>query len=146
MGFESFIVNSVQKNFTFPPQRRRTETSCFGFCFSLGPKTLILDEPTIGQDHEQKEILRQFIFQMQTQGKTLLSSLHDVRRFVAESNPGCFDERRQNRCRRHRKRHTNQPHNLAESSIVLPQIAQLFIKLKPWGFPKNIIDIYEAKK
>jgi energy-coupling factor transport system ATP-binding protein len=49
------------------------------------PKTLILDEPTIGQDHEQKEILRQFILQMQTQGKTVVIVTHDVE-FVAESN------------------------------------------------------------
>ena len=33
------------------------------------PQMLILDEPTIGQDHEQKEKLRQFIVQMQTQKK-----------------------------------------------------------------------------
>jgi len=30
------------------------------------PKILILDEPTIGQDHEQKERLRQFILQLQS--------------------------------------------------------------------------------
>jgi energy-coupling factor transport system ATP-binding protein len=50
------------------------------------PKTLVLDEPTIGQDHEQKEILRQFILQMQTQGKTVVAVTHDVE-FVAECNP-----------------------------------------------------------
>ena len=38
------------------------------------------------------------------------------------------------------------PHALAESSIVLPQIAQVFMKLSPLGLPKNIIDIYEAEK
>src|SRR5512136_112545 len=30
-----------------------------------GPQMLILDEPTIGQDHQQKENLRQFIIQLQ---------------------------------------------------------------------------------
>ncbi len=50
------------------------------------PSTLILDEPTIGQDHEQKEILRQFIMQMQTQKKTVVTVTHDVE-FVAECNP-----------------------------------------------------------
>ena len=50
------------------------------------PATLILDEPTIGQDHEQKERLRQFILQMQTQGKTVVAVTHDVE-FVAECNP-----------------------------------------------------------
>ncbi len=50
------------------------------------PQTLILDEPTIGQDHEQKEKLTQFIMQMQTQGKTVVIVTHDVE-FVAECNP-----------------------------------------------------------
>jgi hypothetical protein len=38
------------------------------------------------------------------------------------------------------------PTVLAESSIVLPQIAQIFMKLSQLGLPKNIIDIYEAEK
>jgi energy-coupling factor transport system ATP-binding protein len=36
------------------------------------PETLVLDEPTIGQDHEQKEKLRQFVMQLQTKRKQLL--------------------------------------------------------------------------
>src|SRR5512136_859587 len=47
------------------------------------PKILILDEPTIGQDYEQKEKLRQFILQMRTQEKTVIIVTHDVE-FVAE--------------------------------------------------------------
>ncbi|MEM2987658.1 MAG: ABC transporter ATP-binding protein, partial [Candidatus Bathyarchaeia archaeon] len=35
------------------------------------PKVLILDEPTIGQDYQQKEKLRQFILQMKAQEKTV---------------------------------------------------------------------------
>jgi hypothetical protein len=35
---------------------------------------------------------------------------------------------------------------LAQSSIVLPQIAQVFMKLTPLGLPKNVIDVYEAKE
>jgi hypothetical protein len=38
------------------------------------------------------------------------------------------------------------PALLEMSSIVLPQIAQIFTKLAPLGFPKDIIDIYEAKE
>ena len=110
------------------------------------PKALILDEPTIGQDHEQKEILRQFIIQMLTQKKTVVIVTHDVE-FVAECNPrvvlmkegkivaeGIGTEILTN------------PDVLAESSIVLPQIAQIFMKLSQLGLPKNIIDIYEAEK
>jgi hypothetical protein len=35
------------------------------------------------------------------------------------------------------------PEVLEKSSIVLPQVAQVFSQLI--GFPKNIIDLYEAK-
>jgi energy-coupling factor transport system ATP-binding protein len=50
------------------------------------PKMLIMDEPTIGQDYQQKEKLRQFILQMKIQRKTVVIVTHDVE-FVAECNP-----------------------------------------------------------
>ncbi len=110
------------------------------------PQTLILDEPTIGQDHEQKEKLTQFIMQMQAQGKTVVIVTHDVE-FVAECNPrvvlmkeGKIVAEGQG------KEILTNPQILADSSIVLPQIAQVFAKLSPLGFPKNVIDIYEAEK
>ncbi len=110
------------------------------------PKTLILDEPTIGQDHEQKEILRQFILQMQTQGKTIVIVTHDVE-FVAESNPRVILMKEGKIVADGMgKDILTDPAMLELSSIVLPQIAQLFTKLAPLGFPKNIIDIYEAKE
>ena len=69
------------------------------------PKMLVLDEPTIGQDHQQKENLRQFIMQLQTQGKTIVIVTHDVE-FVAECNPRVvLDAGRQNRRGRRRQRH-----------------------------------------
>ena len=110
------------------------------------PKTLILDEPTIGQDHEQKEILRQFILQMQTQGKTVVIVTHDVE-FVAESNPRVVLMKEGKIVADGMgKDILTDPAILEMSSIVLPQIAQLFMKLSPLGLPKNIIDIYEAKE
>jgi len=110
------------------------------------PKTLILDEPTIGQDHEQKEILRQFILQLQEQGKTVVIVTHDVE-FVAESNPRVvlMKEGKIVADGMGKDILTN-PALLEMSSIVLPQIAQLFIKISPLGLPKNIIDIYEAEE
>ena len=38
------------------------------------------------------------------------------------------------------------PQVLEQSSIVLPQIAQVFMQLNVLGLPKNVIDIYEAKR
>jgi energy-coupling factor transport system ATP-binding protein len=110
------------------------------------PQTLILDEPTIGQDHEQKEKLRQFILQLQTQKKTVVIVTHDVE-FVAESNPRVVLMKEGKIVADGMgKDILTDPAMLELSSIVLPQIAQLFMKLAPLGFPKNIIDIYEAKE
>lgn len=110
------------------------------------PQTLILDEPTIGQDHEQKEKLTQFIMQMQSQGKTVVIVTHDVE-FVAECNPRVVLMREgQIVAEGMGKDILTNPKVLAESSIVLPQIAQVFTELSPLGFPKNVIDIYEAEK
>jgi len=109
------------------------------------PQILILDEPTIGQDHQQKDKLRQFIVQLQTQGKTVIIVTHDVE-FVAECSPrvilmkdgGIVADG-------DGKEILTNSEALAQSSIVLPQIAQIFKQLTPLGLPKSIIDIYEAK-
>ena len=110
------------------------------------PQTLVLDEPTIGQDYQQKEKLRQFIAQMQTQGKTVVIVTHDVE-FVAECSPRVvlMKEGRIVADGEGREILTT-PEVLAQSSIVLPQIAQIFMKLTPLGLPKNVIDVYEAKE
>jgi energy-coupling factor transport system ATP-binding protein len=109
------------------------------------PQILILDEPTIGQDYQQKEKLRQFIAQMQTQGKTVVIVTHDVE-FVAECSPRVvlMKEGKIVADGEGKEILTNLE-ALAQSSIVLPQIAQIFKQLTPLGLPKNIIDIYEAK-
>jgi energy-coupling factor transport system ATP-binding protein len=109
------------------------------------PETLVLDEPTIGQDHEQKEKLRQFVMQLQTQKKTVVMVTHDVE-FVAECNPRVILMRDgQIVADGIAKEILTNPKLLAESSIVLPQIAQVFTKLSPLGLPADIIDIYEAE-
>ncbi len=97
------------------------------------PQTLIMDEPTIGQDHQQKENLRQFIVQMQTQGKTVVIVTHDVE-FVAECNPRVLlmKEGRIVADGEGREILTN-PEVLAQSSIVLPQIAQIFTAINVIG-------------
>jgi energy-coupling factor transport system ATP-binding protein len=110
------------------------------------PEILILDEPTIGQDYQQKEKLRQFIVQMQAQGKTVVIVTHDVE-FVAECNPRVVLMKEGTIVADGEGREIlTTPEVLAQSSIVLPQIAQIFVKLAPLGLPKNVIDVYEAKE
>jgi energy-coupling factor transport system ATP-binding protein len=110
------------------------------------PQVVILDEPTIGQDHQQKEKLRQFIVQLNAQKKTVVIVTHDVE-FVAECNPrvvlmtggkivaeGLAEEIL-----------TNQK-LVAQASIVPPQITQIFLGLPDLGLPTTVIDVHEARK
>jgi energy-coupling factor transport system ATP-binding protein len=110
------------------------------------PKILILDEPTIGQDYEQKEKLRQFILQMKTQKKTIVIVTHDVE-FVAECNPRVLlmndglilaDGEAGNIL--------TDPVMTERASIVPPQIAQIFLELPSLDLPKNVIDVYDAQR
>lgn len=109
------------------------------------PQVLVLDEPTIGQDHQQKENLRQFITQLQTQNKTIVIVTHDVE-FVAECNPRVVLMREGKIVADGEGNNilTN-PKVIEQSSIVLPQIAQVFMHLNAQEIPRNVIDIYEAK-
>jgi len=110
------------------------------------PDVIILDEPTIGQDHRQKEKLRQFIVQLNEQRKTVVVVTHDVE-FVAECNPRVIlmvdgeivaDGEA-------KKILTDATLTLS-ASIVPPQITQIFHNLADFGLPSDVIDIYEAKK
>ncbi|MFA5364165.1 MAG: ABC transporter ATP-binding protein [Candidatus Bathyarchaeia archaeon] len=110
------------------------------------PRVIVLDEPTIGQDHHQKEKLQQFILQLNSQKKTVVVVTHDVE-FVAECNPrvilmrqgkilaeGVADEI------------LTQPDLVAQASIVPPQVTQIFLELADLGLPTNVIDVHEATK
>ena len=110
------------------------------------PTTLILDEPTIGQDYEQKERLRQFILQMKTQKKTVIIVTHDVE-FVAECNPRVLLMREGKIIAdgEARKILTDQD-LLTQASIVPPQIAQIFLQLHDLNVREDVIDVYEAEK
>jgi energy-coupling factor transport system ATP-binding protein len=110
------------------------------------PKAIVLDEPTIGQDQQQKEKLRQFILQLNTQGKTVVIVTHDVE-FVAECNPRLIlmAEGRIVADGIGKDVLTNLE-RLTQASLVPPQITQIFIELRDFGFPTDIIDLYEAKE
>jgi energy-coupling factor transport system ATP-binding protein len=110
------------------------------------PAMLILDEPTIGQDYEQKEKLRQFIVQMNAQKKTVIIVTHDVE-FVAECNPRVL-LMREGRIIADGEARTilTDQYTLTQASIVPPQIAQIFLQLRDLRVRKDVIDIYEAQK
>jgi energy-coupling factor transport system ATP-binding protein len=110
------------------------------------PKMLILDEPTIGQDYQQKEKLRQFILQMKTQQRTIIVVSHDVE-FVAECNPRVLLMRDGKIIADGEARKVlTDPTSLMQASIVPPQIAQIFLGLSDLHLPPNVIDVYEAQR
>ena len=110
------------------------------------PKHVIMDEPTIGQDYLQKDRLRHFIMQLESQEKTVVIVTHDVE-FVAECKPrvillsqgkviadGSAVEILTNR------------RLIEQSSLVMPQIASLMNTLSDLQAPPGIIDAYSARE
>ena len=108
------------------------------------PSIIILDEPTIGQDYRQKERLRQFIMQLNQQGKTIIIVTHDVE-FVAECSPKILLMREGKIIAEGEAREilTDEP-LLYQASISMPEIAKIFKKLSALGLPSKVIDLYEA--
>jgi energy-coupling factor transport system ATP-binding protein len=110
------------------------------------PKIVILDEPTIGQDNQQKERLRQFIMQLNRQGKTVIIVTHDIE-FVADCKPRVVLMAQGEILAQGEAEKILTNYDLVnQASVVLPQIAQLFKNLKDKGVPTEVIDVYEAAK
>ncbi len=110
------------------------------------PKVVILDEPTIGQDHQQKEKLRQFIVQLNAQGKTVVVVTHDVE-FVAECSPRVvLMTDGQIVADGDAKRILTDLNLTLRASIVPPQVTQIFFGLADLGLPTDVIDVSEARK
>jgi len=110
------------------------------------PEVVILDEPTIGQDYQQKETLRQFIVQLNAQGKTVVIVTHDVE-FVAECGPRVV-LMLQGRMLAEGKAEEvlTDPSLVAQASIVPPQITQTFLRLTDLGLPTNVINVHDASR
>ncbi|HZW57802.1 MAG TPA: ABC transporter ATP-binding protein [Nitrososphaerales archaeon] len=51
---------------------------CIALVLAWDPEILILDEPTVGQDYEQKALLGQIIMKLLGEGKTVMVVTHDV--------------------------------------------------------------------
>jgi energy-coupling factor transport system ATP-binding protein len=110
------------------------------------PQVVILDEPTIGQDHHQKEKLQQFILQLNAQKKTVVVVTHDVE-FVAECNPRVIlMSQGKILVDGIAEKILTEPKVLAQASIVPPQITQIFLELADLGLPTDVIDVHEATK
>lgn len=110
------------------------------------PKVVVLDEPTTGQDHGQKERLSQFVRQLNAQGRTVILVTHDIE-FVAECGPRVIlMSRGRIIADGPAKEILTNSKLVTEASLIVPQITQLFIMLGDLGLPGDVIDIYEAKR
>jgi energy-coupling factor transport system ATP-binding protein len=110
------------------------------------PKMVILDEPTIGQDHQQKEKLLQFILQLNAQKKTVVVVTHDVE-FVAECNPRVILMSKGKILAEGKAEEIlTEPKLLAQASVVPPQITKIFLELADFGLPTNVINVHEATR
>jgi len=107
------------------------------------PKHIILDEPTIGQDYQQKDRLRNFIVQLNTQRKTVVVVTHDVE-FVAECRPRVVLLSRGRIVADGKAEEILSDSTLTEkASLLRPQISILFSSVT--GLPRDVIDVFSAK-
>jgi len=110
------------------------------------PEIVILDEPTIGQDNQQKERLREFIVQLNRQEKTVIIVTHDIE-FVTECKPRIVLMAQGKILAEGEAKEVLTNSDLVNrASLVLPEITQVFLKLEDIGFRRDIIDIHEAGK
>jgi energy-coupling factor transport system ATP-binding protein len=115
-----------------------------GSVLAWDPEIVVLDEPTIGQDHAQKERLRHFLMQLRTQGKTVVIVTHDVE-FVAECKPRVIlmagakiiaDDSIE--------RIMTDEEALKRASVSPPEITKVFSRLSKYGLPRGVLDVDEA--
>ncbi len=108
------------------------------------PKTVVLDEPTIGQDYAQKEKLRQFVVQLNRRGRTVVMVTHDVE-FVADCAPRVVVMSGGRIAADGSAREIlTDSEVLLKASIIPPQVAQIMSKLPYSGLRKDVIDTDEA--
>jgi energy-coupling factor transporter ATP-binding protein EcfA2 len=110
------------------------------------PKHIILDEPTIGQDYQQKDRLRNFIIQLNAQGKTVIIITHDVE-FVAECKPRIILLSRGLVIGdRPAEDILTDEALLDRASLTRTQIGALMHQLTDCGLPERTIDVYSAEQ
>lgn len=109
------------------------------------PKYLVLDEPTIGQDNDQKIKLGNFIKQLVAQDKTVIIVTHDVE-FVADTKPKIIlfskgEIVAQDKC----VNILTDEKLLHKTSLLMPQIGELMLSFPNLKTKEKIIDVFTAR-
>lgn len=166
-------ISFALKNFGFPPQavKRRVDqvlklldiekyrhTSplmlsrgekkrvAMGCVLAWNPKYLIIDEPTIGQDYEQKKKLRGFLRGLTQQGKTVIIVTHDIE-FVVECRCKVVLMSAGSIIAQGTARQVLTDVELVKrGGLLLPQVTEVFRSLEELGFPMDVLDVSEAEK
>jgi len=109
------------------------------------PKVIVLDEPTIGQDYEQKEQLRQLIIQLNSQGRTVIMVTHDVE-FVSDCEPRVVLMSKGKVIADGSALEILTDFTITNSaSVLVPQIPSLMTLLKDMGTTHKILNFHDAK-
>ena len=158
-GFQADILaKRVEETMTFLNIERYRKSSPFmlsggekkrvalAAVLAWDPKIIVVDEPTIGQDCSQKEKLRQFITQLNAQGRTVIMVTHDVE-FVADCAPRVIImSKGKVVADKPAKEILTDSDTLLKASIIPPQITQIVHELSDLGVRQDIVDIYEAQQ
>jgi energy-coupling factor transport system ATP-binding protein len=113
-------------------------------CFD--PDTIVLDEPTIGQDGSQKRKLGELIRSLNQENKTVIVVTHDVEfaveythRIIAMAKGEIISDGPPNKV-------LTNPKVLNDCALLAPQITQMAQRIseKVKGFPKEIVTLEEA--
>jgi energy-coupling factor transport system ATP-binding protein len=89
--------------------------------------------------------LRNFILQLNSQGKAVVMVTHDVE-FVAECNPKVVLMSKGRIVAQGQADEILSDDGLIEkASLVKPQMAKLFSQLGDFGLPRDVVDVHRAK-
>jgi energy-coupling factor transport system ATP-binding protein len=118
---------------------------CLAAVLSWNPDVIILDEPTVGQDFYQKELLTQNIQMLVSQGKTVLIVSHDIE-FIWPLQPRIVVMMGGRIIADDKAKEVFQMQNILETArLVRPQLLELEEKLK--SKPSvSFSNVFEAKE
>ncbi|MHC1590051.1 MAG: energy-coupling factor ABC transporter ATP-binding protein [Candidatus Hecatellaceae archaeon] len=112
---------------------------------SWKPKYLVLDEPTLGQDRENKLRLRELFEEFMGEGRTIIMVTHDVE-FTAECgfNVALLVDGKVSALGSAQEILSN-VELLKEASLAAPQMAELFLELEGMG-AQPVFTVEEAER
>jgi len=139
---------NLSKYRTSPPlllsggEKKRVALACV---LAWEPKYLVIDEPTIGQDYAQKQKLRNFLRNLNSEGRTIIIVTHDVE-FAAECSSkivlmssgriianGFMDKV------------LTDADLVKKAALTLPQVVEVFQMLPEQIFSREFFDVDEAR-